>query len=201
MPEADQACPRDSSPVGHRRRCATLAEHVEHPDVVTSGKLRNRGVQALRGVATPACVVTACAARLNASTACVTTTFAGTSATALSWQHVAEHLESLPRRHRRRDARARHVGRRLGQLHAVDVARAVREDVRRAHAHDELRARELIAQRVVRQHRRQAVHAQPPRLLEVDEEQARRARACSGCRCCGTCRCRRSSGRPARRRR
>jgi hypothetical protein len=130
----------------------------------------NRGAQALRGTAALACAVMACAARLTA-TAGVVTTFAATSATLSSWQHVGKHLELLPRRYRWLDSRARHIRRRLGQLHAVDVARAVREDVRCADTHDELRACEFIAQRVFSLHRRQAVHSQPSRLLEVDKEQ------------------------------
>ncbi len=54
----------------------------------------------------------------------------------------------------------------------VDVARAVREDLRRADADDELRLRPLRAERVVGIDRRDPVQPHPLSPLEVDEEQA-----------------------------
>src|SRR5882672_10803828 len=89
----------------------------------------------------------------------------------VSWQHVGELVEALPLRHRRRIAGARHVRRRLDRRHAVDVARAIREDALGAHPHDELRAGEAREQRIVAGNRRAAVDAQAVRSLEVDEQQ------------------------------
>src|SRR5207244_1065429 len=64
-------------------------------------------------------------------------------------QHVSRPLARLPRRHRRLALLARHEARAVDQTVLVDVARAVREDLRRPDANDELRLRVLGEQRVV----------------------------------------------------
>ena len=87
--------------------------------------------------------------------------------------HVAlEQVEALPRRLDRIAAGLRHIDRRLDQLHLRDIARAVRENRARLHAHDHLRADGLRQQRVLARHRRATVDAQPPRaLVQIDEQQ------------------------------
>ena len=70
----------------------------------------------------------------------------------------------------RRDGRLslglRHEPRALHKPVLVDVARAVREDLRRAHANDELRLGPLAAQRVLEVDRRDAVQAKALASLE-----------------------------------
>ena len=61
----------------------------------------------------------------------------------VSGQHVARPVRALPLGHGRGALLARHEPRALDELHPVDVARAVREHLRRRHPHDELRARPL----------------------------------------------------------
>ena len=90
------------------------------------------------------------------------------------WQHVGECLETLPRRHRRNVAGAWHVGRRFHHLHSMDVARAIRKNLRCTHAHDQLCAGKLLEQRIVELDKTGSVHAQTARLLEVDKQQRNR---------------------------
>ena len=88
-------------------------------------------------------------------------------------QHVAGPVGALPLRHGGLLGRRAGRTRALDDLHAVDVARAVREDLGAPDADDELRAGEAAEQRVVGSTLGDAVEAQAPRppAVEVDEEQ------------------------------
>src|SRR5688572_28356361 len=84
---------------------------------------------------------------------------------------ILEGVEALPCGLRRFVATARRVDRRLSQLHAWNVARAVRENRPRRDAHDQLRPHRLADQRIVLAHRRCAIDAQAPRLAVHGDEQ------------------------------
>src|SRR4029078_8646024 len=78
-------------------------------------------------------------------------------------QKIAEDLESLPRRHRRRVFGPRPVDRVLDELHLVAVAGGVLREFRGGDANDEHGPRELRAQRIVLSDLSGAVHADPLR--------------------------------------
>src|SRR5205823_7423813 len=87
-------------------------------------------------------------------------------------EYVVRPLAGLPGRHGGLALRPGDEPRALDEAVVVDVARAIRKDLRRLDAPEELRLRVFGEQRVVVRVRGDAVQPQPLALLEVDEQQA-----------------------------
>src|SRR3954468_15920445 len=89
-------------------------------------------------------------------------------------QVIAECVAAFPAGHWGGAARVRNVRRSFDDLHSMDIARAIGEDVARAHPHDRLRLGVVLPQRIVEVQRSIAVYPQPLPRLEIDEQQADR---------------------------
>src|SRR5262245_16347395 len=85
---------------------------------------------------------------------------------------VRKFRKAFPGRFREIAARMGCVDGFFDEFHRRDVARTVREDHVRRYAHDQLRANRLREQWIIGPNGGGSIDAEPPRFLEIDEEEA-----------------------------